>query len=60
MAQATDRHIENLKRFFRIRGDGVAQIRINEAAADEQFRRTLEQMKNLKIDDQREAGRTRS
>jgi len=42
-------YIERLKKLFHIHGDGVATLDLDEAFEDEQFKNTIDMIRNFKI-----------
>lgn len=42
-------HISRLKDFFRIRGEGVARLRLEQAAKQPEFQKELRRLKELKL-----------
>lgn len=45
----TEAHIERLKKLFTIHGDGVAQLKVEEALKDKQFQAAIRKLRAMQL-----------
>ena len=56
---ATKKQLATLRRYYRIKGDGVAQLNLEKAVKSKQFKATMEALASVKLDEperEQEAG----
>lgn len=46
-----NKQIDRLKNFYNIRGDGIAQLDLEKASQDQDFKEAIRRLANISIDD---------